>query len=453
MKTKPRSLWRHLGLGAGGAVESSFQNAPLGLANPIYNVGLGVSPVVVGVAMAIPRLWEVLIDPLIGAASDRTRSRFGQRLPYIAFGLLGSLLFFVAMWWAPAGMSKQALGIWLIVTAFLFYSFYSFFAVPYAGLTIEASVAGPDRIGVMTARAAFANLSQILISWIYWFCQREWFSSPAEGMRWVGIGFGLLVTLCGVVVIVTTLRCGLHRHTGHEGSAPVEKGIYLKLLALSPTRRILVALLSTMVGFTLVSHLSFYLVAFYACKGDLKQASLVVAVKSTVTMIAAVLACPLIGMAAKRFGKERVFKSILALGIVSSLSMWYLITPLNPYLSMISDLGVSLCLVGFWILMPTYLGDISDHYERTTGQSCQGTLSALYGNAVKIGASVALLLTGYILIICGFDAGMPHEAMGHPIFNMRILFAVVPCIGLVISYFAMVRFMPERENVHGTPAE
>jgi len=440
MKAKAQPLGRRLGLGAGGAVESSYQNAPLGMVNPIYNVGLGVNPVLVGVAMAIPRLWELLIDPLIGAASDRTRGRFGRRLPYIAVGLLGSLVFFIAMWWAPAGMSKQGLGIWLIVTAFLFYSFYSFFAVPYAGLTIEASEAGADRIGVMTARTAFANMSQILISWIYWFCQRDWFSSPVQGMRWVGIGFGLLVTLCGGVVIVTTLRCGLHRHTSHEGSAPVEKGIYLKLLALTPTRRILVALLSTMVGFTLVSHLSFYLVAFYACKGDLKQAALVVAVKATVTMIAAVLACPLMGMAAKRFGKDRVFKCMLALGTISSLSMWYLITPINPYLSMISDLGISLCLVGFWMLMPTYLGDISDHYEQTTGQSCQGSLSALYGNAVKIGASVALLLTGYILVICGFDAGMPQEAMDRPIFNMRILFAVVPGIGLGISYFAMARF-------------
>ena len=146
--------WKHLGLGAGGAVENSFQNAPLGLVNPIYNVGLGVNPVLVGIAMAIPRMWELLIDPLIGAASDRTRSRFGRRLPYMAFGLLGSLMLFIAMWWAPAGMSKQALGIWLIVTAFLFYSFYSFFAIPYAGLTIEASVAGPDRIGVMTARTS-----------------------------------------------------------------------------------------------------------------------------------------------------------------------------------------------------------------------------------------------------------------------------------------------------------
>ena len=432
--------WKHLGLGAGGAVENSFQNAPLGLVNPIYNVGLGVNPVLVGIAMAIPRMWELLIDPLIGAASDRTRSRFGRRLPYMAFGLLGSLMLFIAMWWAPAGMSKQALGIWLIVTAFLFYSFYSFFAIPYAGLTIEASVAGPDRIGVMTARTAFSYLSQIVISWIYWFCQREWFSSPAEGMRWAAIGFGLLVTLCGVAVIVTTLRYGLHRHSSHEGSAPVEKGIYLKLLSLGPTRRILIALLSTMVGFTLVSHLSFYLVAIYACKGDLKQASLVVAVKATVTMIAAVIACPLIGMAAKRFGKERIFNIMLATGVISSLSMWYLITPLNPYLSMISDLGIYLCLVGFWLLMPAYLGDISDYYERATGQSCQGTLSALYGNAVKIGASVALLLTGYILVVCGFDAAMPHDAMDRPIFNMRILFAVVPSIGLVISYFAMARF-------------
>lgn len=431
---------KHLGLGAGGAVENSFQNAPLGLVNPIYNVGLGVSPVLIGLAMALPRFWELLIDPLIGAASDRTRSRFGRRLPYMAFGLLGSLVFFIAMWWAPAGLSKQALGIWLIVTAFLFYSFYSFFAIPYAGLTIEASVAGPDRIGVMTARTAFSYLSQIVISWIYWFCQREWFSSPAIGMRWAAIGFGLLVTLCGVAVIVTTLRHGLHRHSSHEGSAPVEKGIYLKLLSLGPTRRILIALLSTMVGFTLVSHLSFYLVAFYACKGDLKQASLVVAVKATVTMIAAVIACPLIGMAAKRFGKEKIFNIMLATGVISSLSMWYLITPLNPYLSMISDLGIYLCLVGFWLLMPAYLGDVSDYYERTTGQSCQGTLSALYGNAVKIGASVALLLTGYILVVCGFDAAMPHEAMARPLFNMRILFAVVPSIGLVIAYFAMARF-------------
>ena len=109
-----------MGLGAGGAVENAFQNAPLGLANPIFNVGMGISPVLVGFAMAFPRIWEIFLDPWIGTVSDRTRHRFGKRLPYIFLGLAGSLLFFVAMWWAPAGWSKPALGAWLLVTAVLF---------------------------------------------------------------------------------------------------------------------------------------------------------------------------------------------------------------------------------------------------------------------------------------------------------------------------------------------
>jgi len=438
-----------VGLGAGGAVENSFQNAPLGLANPIFNVGMGISPVLVGFAMAFPRIWEIFLDPWIGTVSDRTRHRLGKRLPYIFLGMAGSLFFFVVMWWAPAGWSKTALGIWLLVTALLFYTFYSFFAIPYAALTLEATKAGPDRIGVMSARTAFANLSQIVINWLYWFCQREWFSSPVEGMRWVGLGFGLLITGCGVLVVVTTLRRGLHLHSGHEQAAPIAKGSYRKILQWSPVRSLLVALLSTMIGFTLVGHLGFYLVAYHACGGDLKQASLVTAVKSTVTQIAAVLVCPLIGAAAKRLGKDRVFQGLIGLGVLSSLAMWWLITPANPYLSIVSDLGISLCLVGFWLLMPAFLGDISDAYEKTTGQSCQGTLSALYGMAVKIGASAALLLTGYILVFCGFNAEMPMAEMVRPLVGMRILFAVVPALGLGLSWWAMrhFRFAPELRGV------
>ena len=435
-----KSFFRQLGLGAGGAVENAFQNAPLGLANPIFNVGLGISPVLVGFAMAFPRIWEIFLDPWIGTVSDRTRHRFGKRLPYIFLGLTGSLLFFVAMWWAPAGWSKPALGAWLLVTAFLFYTFYSFFAIPYAALTLEATQAGPDRIGVMSARTAFANLSQIVINWLYWFCQREWFSSPVAGIRWVGLVFGLLITGCGVLVVWTTLRRGLHLHSGHEQAAPIAKGSYRKILQWSPVRSLLLALLSTMIGFTLVGHLGFYLVAYHACGGDLKEASLVTAVKSTVTQIAAVLVCPLIGAAAKRLGKDAVFQALLGLGVVASLSMWWLITPANPYLSMISDLGISLCLVGFWLLMPAFLGDISDAYERATGQSCQGSLSALYGIAVKVGASSALLLTGYILVVCGFNAEMPLAEMAQPLLGMRALFAVVPALGLGISWWAMRRF-------------
>lgn len=434
-------------------MENSLQNAPLAMANPIYNVGLGVSPVVVGFAMALPRIWELFLDPVIGTASDRTRSRFGRRLPYIVPGLLASFVLFSAMWWAPAGWSKELLGGWLVVTAFLFYTAYSFFAVPYAALTIDATKAGKDRIGVMTARAVFANVSGIVIPWLYWFCQRTWFASPVEGMRWVGVAFGLAVFLCGAAVVATVLRCGLHIHSSHGQAEPIAKRSYRAILRMSSLRRILVALLSTMLGFTLVGHLGFYLISFFACQGDLKTGALVFAVNSTVSVAIGIFACPMVGAAAKRFGKLAVFKFLLVVTGASSLSMWFFISPANPYLVVISQIGISLGLGGYWLLMPAFLGDVSDAYEKITGQSCQGTLSALYGIAVKIGASAALLLTGYILVVCGFNADMPYPDMAGPLGKMRILYAAVPAIGIAISYFAMARFMPDREHVSATSTD
>jgi GPH family glycoside/pentoside/hexuronide:cation symporter len=426
-------------------VENSFQNTPLVMGNPIYNVGLGVDPTVVGIALALPRIWEIILDPIIGSASDRTSSRLGRRLPYMIAGLFGSFLFFVAMWFAPTGWSPGMLGAWLIGTSLLFYTAYSFFAVPYAALTIDATNAGADRIGVMTVRAALAGGSGLVMGWLYWLCQRDWFSSPVEGMRWVGIGFGFLVLLFGVAVVITTLRLGLHRDTPAENPAQntvVPTARYRDLLQMSSLRRLLVAVFSIMLGFLLVGHLGFYLVAYHACGGDLKYASLVMGTKGTVAVVFGTLACPLIGALAKRLGRAPVFNSLLAIGLTGTVSTWFLLTPANPWLSVISDILVAIGLNGFWLLMPAYLGDVADVQESARGLSCQGALSALYGNAVKIGASLALLLTGYVLVFCGFQATMPQEAMPQPITYMRILFATIPALGILLAYFSMRNFNP-----------
>jgi GPH family glycoside/pentoside/hexuronide:cation symporter len=445
---------KHLGLGAGGAVENSFQNAPLVMGNPIYNVGLGVDPTVVGIALALPRIWELVLDPIIGAASDRTTGRLGRRLPYMIGGLLGSFLFFVAIWFAPSGWSHGMLGAWLVVTSLLFYTAYSFFAVPYAALTIDATRAGADRIGVMTVRAAMAGGSGLVMGWLYWLCQREWFSSPVEGMRWVGIGFGFLVLLFGVWVVWTTLRLGLHQETPVEhlaGESPAHAARYRDLLRLGSLRRLLVALFSIMLGFLLVSHLGFYLVAYYACGGDLKYASLVMGAKGTIAVVVGTLACPAIGALAKRLGRAPVFNSLLAIGLAGTVSTWFLVTPANPWLSIGSDILVAIGLNGFWLLMPAYLGDVADVQETARGMSCQGALAALYGNAVKIGASLALLLTGYVLVVCGFHADMGQEAMGQPIFWMRLLYATIPALGILLAFFAMRKFNPHAASESAIP--
>jgi len=47
---------------------------------------LGYDPVIVGNVRGFSILFDALIDPLMGYISDRTRTRFGRRMPYIAVG-------------------------------------------------------------------------------------------------------------------------------------------------------------------------------------------------------------------------------------------------------------------------------------------------------------------------------------------------------------------------------
>ncbi len=61
----------------------------------------------------LARLTDVITDPLIGELSDRSRSRFGRRKPFIAVGtplmMLGAWFLFVP----PDGVGATYLLIWL----------------------------------------------------------------------------------------------------------------------------------------------------------------------------------------------------------------------------------------------------------------------------------------------------------------------------------------------------
>jgi GPH family glycoside/pentoside/hexuronide:cation symporter len=69
-KTK-KSAW------AMGSIADVYMTNALGyLAFPIYNMGLGVDPRMLGWALGLPRIWDAISDPLMGNISDNTRTRW-----------------------------------------------------------------------------------------------------------------------------------------------------------------------------------------------------------------------------------------------------------------------------------------------------------------------------------------------------------------------------------------
>ena len=72
-----------IGWGIGGFLENMVGNSLGVMALPIFNIALGINPVLLGWAMSMPRLLDALLDPWLGSLSDNNpffpRLRSGHR--------------------------------------------------------------------------------------------------------------------------------------------------------------------------------------------------------------------------------------------------------------------------------------------------------------------------------------------------------------------------------------
>jgi len=68
----------------------------------ILTLALGVSPALVGLLGALPRIFDAITDPLVGFISDNTKSRWGRRRPFIFVGAIFTGVVFALLWQIPA---------------------------------------------------------------------------------------------------------------------------------------------------------------------------------------------------------------------------------------------------------------------------------------------------------------------------------------------------------------
>ena len=76
-----------------------------------------VSPILLGFAAAIPRIWDAVTDPLVGNFSDNTRSRFGRRIPYILIGGILVGITFALMFMVSRSWNKDLIFVYFLLTS------------------------------------------------------------------------------------------------------------------------------------------------------------------------------------------------------------------------------------------------------------------------------------------------------------------------------------------------
>ena len=104
-----------------------------------YTKALRLDPAWAGIAMSVSVFWEAITEPVIGHLSDKTRSRWGRRHPYMLFGGLLMAAGSYLIWAVPAsvGAGQLALFWYLVVVNLILRTGVSLFYIPYMALGFE----------------------------------------------------------------------------------------------------------------------------------------------------------------------------------------------------------------------------------------------------------------------------------------------------------------------------
>ena len=123
---------------------------------------VGISPGTAAIAIFVGRTWDYINDPLIGHLSDRTRSRWGRRRPFLLFGAIPFALVYVLLWYRPPIESQILLSIYYAAAYVLFDSAATFVYMPYYALTPELTSNYDERTSLTTYRMFFSILGSLV---------------------------------------------------------------------------------------------------------------------------------------------------------------------------------------------------------------------------------------------------------------------------------------------------
>lgn len=177
-----------------------------------YTEAVGLSAAAAGLIYMVASIWDGLVDPLIGAAADRTRTRWGRYRPYLLYGTVPLALGFALLYFRPP-FEGTALVVTVMVAHLLFRSLYALVNVPYAALTARITRSAADRANIAGARMVFGTLAYVAVA----LCTQPialWVTGSGDG------ALGFFVAACLFALLATPILLLVVATTSEEPGAP-----------------------------------------------------------------------------------------------------------------------------------------------------------------------------------------------------------------------------------------
>lgn len=198
------SVREKIGYALGDVATNFFFQSMILYQNRFYTDTVGLSPAVVGWMFLVVRFADAFFDPLIGALSDRTTTRFGKFRPWVLATALPFGLIFWLVYVTPH-FGPQGRLVYAFVTYILVMILYSANNTPYSALMGVMTPDSSERTNVARYRFVAALFGQFIIqSLALPLVDKFGAGNSAKGWEITMAIFGVVMVVCNVIVFLTT---------------------------------------------------------------------------------------------------------------------------------------------------------------------------------------------------------------------------------------------------------
>jgi glycoside/pentoside/hexuronide:cation symporter, GPH family len=396
---------------------------------------VGIRPAVAGIAILIGRSWDYINDPIIGHISDRTRSRWGRRRPFLLFGALPFALAFTMMWFKPPWDNMIALTAYYAVAYVIFDTAATFVYMPYYALTPELTEDYDERTSLTSYRMFYSIFGSLLAFTLPLMIVGSFSPGNESKVLLMGAVFGLISALPLLLVFATTRE----KQEFVDQAQPKFKDSLKAAFKNKPFVFGAVIYLITWVSFDILQTVLLFFIKFVM--GREADSDLIMAT----IFIVAIFALPFWEWTSRKLNKRLAY----AAGITFWAVVQVVLINLNAssplililFLCGLAGIGVGAAHVLPWSIIP----DAIEWDEYQTGERHEGMFYSLVTLMQKIASSIAIPLTAVLLDLTHYvpnSSTQPASAL----LGIRILVGPIPALLLVIGIVFALKYPLSREE-------
>jgi GPH family glycoside/pentoside/hexuronide:cation symporter len=403
-----------------------------------YTDVAGINPALAGSALMVGKLtWDAINDPLFGYISDRTRSRFGRRR---IFMLIGAVPLGIAAWIMfslPKGLTGAAAFLAVLLSFWLVDTFHTMTTVPYYALTPELTRDYNERASLTSVRMVYSVIGYILGAALTTILAGI-FQGKGMNMQQAWSATGAIFGVVAITVTLITTFSIKERPelAGEPSKLPPIKAV-LTSFKNKPFIILMIAFILSSFSFTVLTALVAYFITYQLNMGD--QVSFVLLVMLVMIGIF-IVPTKIISDKINKGPTYALGLFIASVAVMTGFFFPHEPTPLIYVVAAVAGMGFSAQWVCPWSMLP----DVVEYDEKMTGERREGIYYGLWAFLTKFTGALGIAVSGWALGLFGYIPNVEQTA--HALFGIRLFFAIVPAVVILISLPFLIWYPITRKN-------